>query len=130
MHARWSAFIKKFLYKLVHKSGQQNRVADALSRRVVLMRTLSLEITGFETLMELYADDNDFKKVWAICVLKQPYDDFYIHDGFLMKSGKLCLHLTSLRKKVSRDLHGGGFVSHLGRDKAIEFVKDGSIGLN
>ena len=47
MHARWSTYIKKFPYKLVHKSGQQNRVADALSRRVDLMRTLSLEILGF-----------------------------------------------------------------------------------
>ena len=63
MHARWSTYIEKFPYKLVHKSRQQNRVADALRRRVALMRTLSLEIEGFETLTELYADDDDFKKV-------------------------------------------------------------------
>ena len=63
MLARWSAYIEKFPYKLVHKSGQQNRVADALNGRVALMRTLSLEIAGFETLMELYADNDDFKKV-------------------------------------------------------------------
>ena len=87
MHARWLAYIKKFPYKLVHKSRQQNRVADAISRQLTLMRTLSLEIVGFETLTELYADDDDFKKVWTTCVLKQPCDDFYIHDGFLMKSG-------------------------------------------
>ena len=55
--------MKKFPYKLVHKSRQQNRVVDALSRRVALGRTLSLEIVGFETLMELYADDDVFKKV-------------------------------------------------------------------
>ena len=34
------------------------------------MRTLSLEIEGLKTLTELYADDDDFKKVWASCVLK------------------------------------------------------------
>ena len=61
MHARWLAYIEKFPYKLVHKSGQQNRVADALSRRVALMRTLSSEIVGFETWTELYVDDDDFK---------------------------------------------------------------------
>ena len=29
MHARWSAFIDKFTYKIVHKFAQHNRVADA-----------------------------------------------------------------------------------------------------
>ena len=38
------------------------------------MRTLSLEIVSFETLTEFYVDDDDFKKVWATCVLKQPCD--------------------------------------------------------
>ena len=65
MHDRWLAYIEKFPYKLVHKLGQQNRVADALSRRVALMRTLSLEVICFEILMELYANDDDFIKVWA-----------------------------------------------------------------
>ena len=124
MHARWSDYIEKIPYKLVHKSGQQNRVADALSRRVALMRTLSLEIVGFETLTELYVGDYDFKKVCATYVLKQPCDDFYIYDGFLMKSEQLFLPRTSLREKVIRDLHGGGLAGHLGRDKTIESVKD------
>ena len=52
MHARWLAYIEKFPYKLFHKSGQQNRVADALSRQVAVMRTLNLEIIGFKNLTE------------------------------------------------------------------------------
>ena len=57
-------------------------------------------------------------------MLKQPYDGFYIQDGFLMKSGKLFLHCTSFREKVIKDLHGGGLAGHLGRDKTIESIKD------
>ena len=57
-------------------------------------------------------------------MLKQPCDDFYIHDDFLMKSGQLFLSRTSLCKKVIRDLHGGGLAGHLRRDKTIEPVKD------
>ena len=124
MHARWSAYIEKFSYKLVYKLGQQNKATDALSRQLALMRTLSLEIVGFETLTELYADDDDVKKVWATCMLKQPCDDFYIRDGFIRKRWQLGLPRTSFREKVIRDLHGGGSEDHLGRDKTIESVKD------
>ena len=81
MQARWSAYIEKFPYKLVHKSRQQNKVADALGRQVTLMRTLSLEIVGFEILTELYVDNDDFKNVWSTCMLKQPCDDFIYMMG-------------------------------------------------
>ena len=99
-------------------------MADALNRRVILTRTLSLEIVGFETLTELYVDDDDFKKVWIISVLKQPYDVLYIHDGFLKKCRKLFLPCTFLCEKVIRELHGTGLTGHLGRDKTIEAVND------
>ena len=72
----------------------------------------------------MYIDDHDFSKVWASCIHKQPCDDFYIHDGFLMKSGQLCLPRTSLHKKVIRDLHGGSLAGHLSRYKTIEAVKE------
>ena len=72
----------------------------------------------------MYVDDDDFRKVWANCVSKQPCDDFYIYDGFLMKSGQLYLPHTSLHEKVIRNLYGGGLVGHLGRDKTIEAVKE------
>ena len=49
---------------------------------MALIKTLSWEIVGFETLKELYAYDDDFKQIWANCMNKQPYDDFYIGDGF------------------------------------------------
>ena len=100
MHARWSAFVDKFPYKIVHKSGQHNRVADALSRHVDLIKTLSVEIVGFECLKDLYAKDDDFKHVWEQCMFKQPPRDFYVHDGFLMKGNQLCIPCTFFCEKI------------------------------
>ena len=44
IHARWSAYIEKFSYKFVYKVGQHNKVVDALSQYVALMRTLSMTL--------------------------------------------------------------------------------------
>ena len=82
MHARWSTYIEKLCYKPVHKSRQQNRVIDALSRRMTLMRTLSLEIVSFETLTELYAGNVNFKKFGLLVCLNNLVIIFIYMMGF------------------------------------------------
>ena len=64
MHARWIASIQKFTFSLKHKLGQLNKVADALSRRVMLLTSVRNEIIGFDHLKILYADDEDFHEEW------------------------------------------------------------------
>ena len=58
-HARWVEFIETFPYVIRYKQGKENIVADALSRRYVLISTLNAKLLGFEHIKELYADDHD-----------------------------------------------------------------------
>ncbi|KAI0493184.1 hypothetical protein KFK09_027460 [Dendrobium nobile] len=76
MHARWIIFLQKFTFVLKHKSGTQNRVADALSRRAALVTQLQTELTGLECIKELYPTDEYFQSYWHKCLQQQPVAEY------------------------------------------------------
>ncbi|PKU63246.1 ATP-dependent DNA helicase RecG [Dendrobium catenatum] len=119
MHARWVLFLQKFTFVLKHKSGAQNRVADALSRRSILLTQLQAEFVGLECLQDLYSEDDDFAGVWQKCKNKEPVEDFNIRHGFLFKGNQLCIPKSSWRQHLIQEIHGGGLAAHAGRDKTM-----------
>lgn len=90
MHARWIAYIQKFTFSLKHKSGQLNKVVDALSRRVMLLTSAHNEIIGFDYLKILYADDEDFHEEWQKCT-SGVASKHQLHDEFLIFEDRLCI---------------------------------------
>ena len=59
-HMKWVEFLQSYIFVLKHRSGKYNRVADALSRRQLLLTTMQVEVVGFDELKNLYPEDPNF----------------------------------------------------------------------
>jgi hypothetical protein len=116
-HARWSEFIESFPYIIMYKKGNDNVVADALSRRCMLMTKLEFDIVGFEHIKDLYAHDPFFATPLSNCMHNTMWDKYYLNEGYLMRANKLCIPECSLRLLLLQESHGGGLMGHFGRDK-------------
>ena len=125
MHlAKWVEFIESFPYIIKHKKGKDNVVADALSRKNMLLTHLDVKIHGLESLCDLYATDPDFAEPYRLCVLQNAWDKFHIHDRFLFRANKLCVPESSVRLLLLQESHAGGLMGHFGREKTLLMLAD------
>jgi hypothetical protein len=122
-HARWVEFIEMFPYVVQYKQGKDNKVADALSRRYVLISTLNAKLLGFEHIKEMYSKDDDFGAIFDACELGA-LDKFYKHDGYLFRENKLCIPKCSLRELLVLESHGGGLMGHFGVTKTLDILRE------
>jgi hypothetical protein len=91
-HAKWAEFIETFPYIVKYMKGKYNVVADALSRRNVLLNQLEVKVLGLENLKEMYNDDPEFSEPYNHC--KVGKNITYIMD--------FCLELTSFVFQILR----------------------------
>ena len=94
--ARWVEFIESFPYIIKHKKGKDNIVADALSRKSMLLTHLDITIPGLESLCDLYATDTDFAEPYRLCLLSKAWEKYHIHERFLFRANKLCVPDSSV----------------------------------
>ena len=82
-----------------HKAGVENKVADALSRRVSILVAVSNEVTGFERIKNDYESCPDFGEVYKRLAdgLVREQDDYFLLVGYLFKANQLCIPRTSVR---------------------------------
>ena len=95
-HAKWVEFIETFPYIVKYKKGKDNVVADALSRRNVLLNQLEVKVLGLENLKEMYNDDPEFSEPYNHCKDGKGWEKYHIHDGFLFRANKLCVPNSSV----------------------------------
>ncbi|GJS91978.1 RNA-directed DNA polymerase [Tanacetum coccineum] len=94
-----------------------------LSRKITLLMYISNEVLGFDSIKELYADDEDYGNIWMELETKQHRGEFILLDGYLFKGNHLCIPKTSLRSQLIKEVHAKGLSAHLGRDKTIASVE-------
>ncbi|KAI0505034.1 hypothetical protein KFK09_015991 [Dendrobium nobile] len=123
MHARWLVFLQQFTFFIRHKPGVENKVADALSRRALLLTQMQTELIGIEHIKALYADDADFGSIWKQCHDRPAPDGYSLSNGFLFKQNQLCIPVSSWRQHLLREIHGGGLTAHLGRDNTLHQIQ-------
>ena len=100
-------FIETFPYVIQYKKGKENVVSDALSRRYVLLTSMSAKMLGLEYVKDMYANDADFSNVYMACD-RAAFCKFYKHDGYLFKENKLCVPNCSMCELLVREAYGGG----------------------
>ena len=66
-HAKWVEYLQSFTFVIKHISGQANKVADALSRRSLVIQEFKVQILGFEFMKEMYAQDSNFQEAYEAC---------------------------------------------------------------
>ncbi|KAK1595952.1 hypothetical protein QYE76_059199 [Lolium multiflorum] len=122
--AKWVEFIESFPYIIKHKKGKDNIVADALSRKTMLLTHLDVKIPGLEVLCDLYATDHDFAEPYRLCAIGKAWEKYHIHDGFLFRANKLCVPESSVRLLLLQESHAGGLMGHFGREKTLLMLAD------
>jgi hypothetical protein len=122
--AKWVEFIESFPYIIKYKKGKENVVADALSRKNMLLTHLDVKIPGLESLCDLYATDHDFAEPYRLCMLRTAWDKYHIHDRFLFRANKICVPESSVRLLLLQESHAGGLMGHFGREKTLLMLAD------
>ncbi|XP_057818140.2 uncharacterized protein LOC131031119 [Cryptomeria japonica] len=107
-HLKWVEYLQAYKFTIKHKKGVSNKVVDALSRRVLIVKEIQLECVGLEALKGLYKDDKDFHEIYE--------------DGLLFKGHLLCIPQCSMRENIIKEKHQGSLGGHFGLDKTLEQV--------
>ena len=125
-HAEWSEFLQEFTFVIKHRSGTENKVADALSRMLTVLNSMSVSVVGFERLKDAYATCADFGLIFQALKNgnRHEHQDFIIKNDHLFRGSRLCIPRTSMRDFLIWELHAGGLAGHFGRAKTIGLVED------
>ena len=96
-HYRWMGFLQQFHLVIRYKKGIHNKFADMLSRPIINASTiLKHNSVLHESYIEQYAQDIDFKDVYATLIHDKQVEelDYHVKDQLLYHLGNFCIPQT------------------------------------
>jgi hypothetical protein len=125
-HAKWVEYMHNFTFVIKHISDTANKVADALSRKCLLLQDFKVKTLGFDDLRNMYIDDPDFKEAYeatenTILKDRSQWVEYMIQEGLLFRGNQPCIPKCSMRENLLKEKHSGGLAGQFGHDKT--FVK-------
>jgi hypothetical protein len=83
---------------------------------------LNVRLLGFEQVKDQYAYDSYFAIMVTKCA-KGACDGFFMHEGYLFKTGIMCIPSSSLQELFVQMAHSGGLSGHFDEKKTYELLK-------
>lgn len=124
MKLRWITFLQRFTFTILHKPGQANKVADALSRKRETLAYVRIQIPEINDMKKDYITDEDFGPIWNEVQNGTPFQGFSLKNGFIFTYHRLCVPKSAMQMKIIRELHGNNLGGHVGMNKTYQLVEE------
>jgi hypothetical protein len=128
---RWLEFLSEYDFDIKHIKGKENKVVDALSRRVHLMHatTISMHQSDLKRrILDVVVTDQHYLQVKESLQqgdVQQKVKEYEIkEDGLLMHKNRIYVPSSrELRNLVLKEMHNVPYVGHPGYQKTITVVR-------
>ena len=118
--ARWLEFLCEFDFEIKHIKGKENKVADALSRKMQEMHVASLSICQSDLRQQVVnhvVGDELYEKVKYKLQqqsLERKYEGYKLEeDGLITYKGKIYIpNVADLRRVVMDEIHQAPYSGH------------------
>uniref|UniRef100_A0A670KGS1 Gypsy retrotransposon integrase-like protein 1 n=1 Tax=Podarcis muralis TaxID=64176 RepID=A0A670KGS1_PODMU len=138
-HIRWAEFFADFDFKIEYIPGDNNVMADALSRKPQYLEEAAPSAAKHIFAPEAWACASATVDLDAVrrALQEDPFaqakmeevhkgtakdDEFQIRDGLLIRKGALYVPGDDLRARVLQQLHDAPTAGHFGKEKTVELV--------
>jgi Mg2+ and Co2+ transporter CorA len=119
---KWLNFLNEYDFDIKNIKGKENKVVDALSRRVHKMHdtTISMYMIDLkDRILEVVTTDQHYVQVKESLqqnILQQKYKDCKLEeDGILLFNNKVYFPISQeLRNSVLKEMHNVSYVGHPG----------------